>query len=59
MNAAVTDAVLEHASSRGDYRTCATTGLKVYRDAELLIKANAVAGVVFLLIGGRRSRPSA
>ncbi len=34
------------------YRVCPTTGLKVDRDAENLIKANAVAAVVFLLIGG-------
>ena len=35
-----------------DYRTCPTTGLKVDRAAEKLIKANAVAAVVFLAIGG-------
>jgi len=34
------------------FRTCPTTGLKVYRNAETLIKANAVVAVVFLLIGG-------
>jgi len=34
------------------FRTCPTTGLKVDRAAENLIKANAVAAVVFLLIGG-------
>ncbi|MFO1375565.1 MAG: cbb3-type cytochrome c oxidase subunit I [Steroidobacteraceae bacterium] len=34
------------------FRTCPTTGLKVDRSAENLIKANAVAAVVFLLIGG-------
>ena len=33
-------------------RTCATTGLRIDRSAENLIKANAVAAVVFLLIGG-------
>jgi cytochrome c oxidase subunit 1 len=33
-------------------RICPATGLKVYRDAETLIKVNAVAAVVFLLIGG-------
>jgi len=35
-----------------DYRTCPTTGLRVDRSAENLIKANAVAAVVFLAIGG-------
>jgi cytochrome c oxidase subunit 1 len=35
-----------------DYRTCPTTGLGVDRSAEKLIKANAVAAVVFLAIGG-------
>ena len=34
------------------FRICPTTGLKVDRSAENLIKANAVAAVVFLLIGG-------
>lgn len=34
------------------YRTCQTTGLRVYRSAENLIKANAVVAVVFLLVGG-------
>ncbi len=35
-----------------NFRTCPTTGLKVDRSAENLIKANAVVAVVFLLIGG-------
>ena len=35
-----------------DYRTCPTTGLRVCRTAEKLIKANAVVAVVFLAIGG-------
>jgi len=39
-------------SSLVDYRTCPTTGLKVDRAAEKLIKANAVAAIVFLAIGG-------
>jgi len=39
-------------SSLIDYRTCPTTGLKVDRSAERLIKANAVAAIVFLAIGG-------
>ncbi len=34
------------------FRTCPDTGLKVHLPAEALIKANAVAAVVFLLIGG-------
>src|SRR5512134_4174686 len=33
-------------------RTCPTTVLKVHGAAEALIKANAVAAVVFLAIGG-------
>jgi cytochrome c oxidase subunit 1 len=35
-----------------DFRTCPTTGLKVHSQADRLIKANAVASVVALLIGG-------
>ncbi|HXV40524.1 MAG TPA: cbb3-type cytochrome c oxidase subunit I [Steroidobacteraceae bacterium] len=34
------------------FRTCPTTGLKVDLKAQSLIKANAVAAVVFLAIGG-------
>ena len=34
-----------------EFRTCPTTGLKVHLPAENLIKANAVAAVVFLLVG--------
>lgn len=34
------------------FRTCPTTGLQVHRDADALIKANAVAATVALLIGG-------
>jgi cytochrome c oxidase subunit 1 len=34
------------------FRTCPDTGLKVYFSAENLIKANAVAAVVSLLVGG-------
>ncbi len=34
------------------FRTCSVTGLKLHRPAELLIKANAVAATVALLIGG-------
>ena len=34
------------------FRTCPDTGLKFHGPAESLMKANAVAAVVFLLIGG-------
>jgi cytochrome c oxidase subunit 1 len=34
------------------FRTCPTTGLKIDRQAQSLIKANAVAAVAFLAIGG-------
>ena len=34
------------------FRICPDTGLKFHRPAEALMKANAVAAVVFLLIGG-------
>ncbi len=34
------------------YRICGDTGLRVYAKAELLIKANAIAAVVFLAVGG-------
>ncbi len=34
------------------FRTCPDTGLKVHLPAQALIKANAVAAVVFLLLGG-------
>jgi cytochrome c oxidase subunit 1 len=34
------------------FRVCPDTGLKFHRPAEALMKANAVAAVVFLLVGG-------
>ncbi|MEX2326503.1 MAG: cbb3-type cytochrome c oxidase subunit I, partial [Pseudomonadales bacterium] len=34
------------------FRICPDSGLKFYNSAEILIKSNAVAAVVFLLIGG-------
>ena len=34
------------------FRTCPESGLQFHKSAELLIKANAVAAVVFLLVGG-------
>jgi len=39
-------------STNTEFRTCPTTGLKVDLNAEKLIKANAVAAVIFLAIGG-------
>ncbi|NOX64023.1 MAG: cytochrome C oxidase subunit I [Chloroflexi bacterium] len=39
-------------SAKADFRTCPVTGLKVDLAAERLIIVNAVAAVVFLLIGG-------
>lgn len=39
-------------AEKATFRTCGVTGLKVDLAAERLIKANAVAAVVFLLIGG-------
>ncbi|MCO5113429.1 MAG: cbb3-type cytochrome c oxidase subunit I [Bdellovibrionaceae bacterium] len=41
--------VIQNLSSR--FRTCAVTGLKVNKDSENLIKANAVIAIVCLLIG--------
>ncbi len=40
------------AAPGADARTCATTGLEVCLAAQRFIKLNAVAGVVFLLLGG-------
>jgi cytochrome c oxidase subunit 1 len=34
------------------FRTCPDTGLKIHLPAQRLIKANAVAAVVFLMVGG-------
>ena len=34
------------------FRTCPATGLKVHLPAQALIKANAVAGIIFLAVGG-------
>lgn len=39
-------------TSNALFRTCPSTGLQYHKSAENLMKANAVAGVVFLLIGG-------
>jgi cytochrome c oxidase subunit 1 len=45
-------AAVTAAPTSSAFRVCPTTGLKVHRDADLLIKANAVAATVALLIGG-------
>ncbi len=34
------------------FRTCLDTGLPIHLPAQALIKANAVAGVLFLALGG-------
>ncbi|MCP4407625.1 MAG: cytochrome c oxidase subunit I [Gammaproteobacteria bacterium] len=39
-------------ASNNEFRTCPATGFKVYFTAQNLIKANAVAAVVFLAVGG-------
>jgi cytochrome c oxidase subunit 1 len=39
-------------ANKSEFRTCPTTGLKVDLAAEKLIKANAVAAVIFLAVGG-------
>ena len=38
--------------TNNDFRTCPDTGLKFFNKTENLLKANAVAAVVFLLVGG-------
>lgn len=40
------------ANNVAQFRTCPRTGLQFHRSAETLIKANAVAAVVALLVGG-------
>src|SRR3990172_2720638 len=39
-------------ANSADFRTCPDTGLLFHKPAETLMKLNAVAGIVFLLIGG-------
>jgi cytochrome c oxidase subunit 1 len=39
-------------NTTSQFRTCPDTGFKIHRPAETLIKLNAVAAVIFLLIGG-------
>lgn len=46
------DAIPLGKQAKAIFRTCGATGLEVDLAAERLIKANAVAAVVFLLIGG-------
>ena len=50
--ATVLDRPVAAGPPRAPFRTCDVTGLKLDRQAELLIKANAVAATVALLIGG-------
>lgn len=40
------------AGSNARYRTCKFSGLRIESNAEALIKANAVAAVIFLMLGG-------
>ncbi len=37
---------------QAEYRTCRFSGLRIEKNAETLIKVNAVAAVIFLLLGG-------
>ncbi len=46
------ETVIGAVAPRAEFRTCQYTGLKVDAAAQALIKANAVAAVVFLAIGG-------
>jgi cytochrome c oxidase subunit I len=46
------ETVIGAVGKTADFRTCQYTGLKVDVAAQTLIKANAVAAVVFLLVGG-------
>ncbi|TAM46925.1 MAG: cytochrome C oxidase subunit I, partial [Gammaproteobacteria bacterium] len=39
-------------ATTAEFRTCPDTGLLFHKPAETLMKLNAVAGIVFLLIGG-------
>ena len=40
------------AGANATYRTCRFSGLRIESNAEILIKVNAVAAVIFLLLGG-------
>jgi cytochrome c oxidase subunit 1 len=46
------ETVIGAVPAQAEFRTCQYTGLKVDTAAQALIKANAVAAVVFLAIGG-------
>ena len=46
------ETVIGAVPAQAEFRTCQYTGLKVNTAAQTLIKANAVAAVVFLAIGG-------
>src|SRR6476619_1727611 len=46
------ETVIGAVPAHAEFRTCQYTGLKVDTAAQALIKANAVAAVVFLAIGG-------
>jgi len=46
------ETVIGAVGRRAEFRTCQYTGLKVEAAAQQLIKANAVAAVVFLAVGG-------
>ncbi len=48
----MTAATMPVPEAKAEFRSCPVTGLRVDLAAEKLIKANAVAAVVFLLIGG-------
>ena len=49
---AVTEGAFAGSGPEASFRACRFTGLKVERNAEILIRANAVAAVVFLAWGG-------
>jgi cytochrome c oxidase subunit 1 len=46
------EAVVGAVGAKPEFRTCQYTGLKVDTAAQALIKANAVAAVIFLAVGG-------
>src|SRR5512144_2311004 len=46
------ETIVSAAGRSAEFRTCQYTGLRVDVAAQSLIKANAVAAVVFLLVGG-------
>lgn len=52
MATVATERAGREAVTDGQYRKCGVTGLSLHRPAERLIKANAVAATVALLIGG-------